>query len=226
MSAEYRDRGHAGDELGEALAKYASQPEIIVLGLVRGGVPVAARVAERLSAPLDVLVVRKLGVPWAPEVAFGALGPAGVRVLNPELVDRIDAADMDQVMDAEQAELSRRERLFRPGKAPLDLAGRVPVIVDDGLATGATSLAACIVAHKLGAGRVVMAAPVGSVQALHWLHTARADTDDVIVCPVVPRDFTGVGEHYQNFDQVTDAQVLDALNDAPGSEGSDQVTAR
>jgi putative phosphoribosyl transferase len=200
----YRDRAHAGDVLAEALHGYAGRPGLIVLGLVRGGVPVAARVAAALPAPLDVLVVRKLGVPWAPEVAFGALGPGGVRVINPEIADRVDAEDIDAVIRAEAAELDRREQRYRAGRSPLDLAGRTVIVVDDGLATGATAAAALAVTDLLGAAGTVLAAPVASTEAL-----ARLDAD--VVCPLVPADFGAVSRFYRRFEQVSDEQVIALL---------------
>ena len=150
----YRDRADAGRDLAERLTDLAGRPDVIVLGLVRGGVPVARVVADRLGAPLDVLVVRKLGVPWAPEVAFGALGPGGVQVLNDAVAGRLSQDDRRRGQRREQAELDRREQRYRAGRPPLDLTGRTAVIVDDGLATGATARAAVQVARHLGAARV------------------------------------------------------------------------
>ena len=156
-----------------------------MLGLVRGGVPVARVVAERLGAPLDVLVVRKLGMPWAPEVAFGALGPGGVQVLNDAVASRLTQDDIAEVVRREQAELERRERLYRAGRPPLDLTGRTAVIVDDGLATGATARAAVQVARHLGARRVVVAVPVGAQEAYEML----AAEADQVVCAQHPPEF-------------------------------------
>ncbi|GFJ79923.1 hypothetical protein Phou_041030 [Phytohabitans houttuyneae] len=150
MGAEYRDRRAAGAVLADRLEPYAGRPETVVLGLVRGGVPVAAEVASRLRSPLDVLVIRKLGVPWAPEVAFGALGPQGVRVLNDDIAGRLEPYQIADVTHREEVERSRREARYRGARPPLDLAGRTAVIVDDGLATGATARAAVVVAHRLG----------------------------------------------------------------------------
>lgn len=207
MQTVYRDRAAAGEDLAAALTRYAGRPDTIVLGLVRGGVPVAAAVAERLRAPLDILVVRKLGVPWAPEVAFGALGPGGVHVLNPEIAERLDRADIATVVRRESAELERRERRYRGDRPPLDLTGRIAVIVDDGLATGATSRAAVAVARRLGAARVVMAAPVGSPEAVELL---RAEADEV-VCPAAPANFGAVSRFYDDFRQVDDRTVVRLL---------------
>src|SRR5262249_2509670 len=151
MCMTYANRDAAGDAVAAALPEYAGRDDVVVLGLVRGGVPVAARVAAALGAPLDVLVVRKLGVPWAPEVAFGALGPGGVAVHNMEVESRLSAADVAAVTHDEAAELSRRDHLYRQGRPAVPLAGRVAIIVDDGLATGATARAAVAAARRGGA---------------------------------------------------------------------------
>ncbi|MFF0656769.1 phosphoribosyltransferase [Micromonospora tulbaghiae] len=203
----YRDRAEAGRELAERLTDLAGRPDVIVLGLVRGGVPVAQVVADRLGAPLDVLVVRKLGVPWAPEVAYGALGPGGVQVLNEMVAGRISENDRAQVRRREQAELERREQRYRSGRPPLDLTGRTAVIVDDGLATGATARAAVQVARHLGAARVLVAVPVGSEQAYDML-AAEADT---VVSSQLPHDFAAVGAYYEDFHEVSDDEVTQAL---------------
>src|SRR5256885_5850926 len=184
----YRDRRAAGAALAEHLAGYAGRDDVVVLGLVRGGVPVAAEVARRLGAPLDVLVVRKLGVPWAPEVAFGALGPGGIKVLNPDVADQLDDADMAAVLAAEEAELNRREQAYRAGRPPLNLKTRIAILVDDGLATGATACAAVAVARSLDAERVVMAVPVGAADAVARL----AAVADEVHCPLVPHHFGAV----------------------------------
>ncbi|GAA2216969.1 phosphoribosyltransferase [Micromonospora olivasterospora] len=206
----YRNRDEAGRVLAHRLAGPAEQPDVTVLGLVRGGVPVAEVVAERLGAPLDVLVVRKLGVPWAPEVAFGALGPNGVRVLNEMVAARLEPDDVAEVQRREQAELERRERLYRAGRPPLELTGRTAVVVDDGLATGATARAAVAVARQLGARRVVVAVPVGSQEAFEMLS---AEADEV-VCDQRPVDFGAVSQYYEDFHEVSDAEVTEALSPA------------
>ncbi|MDG4804052.1 phosphoribosyltransferase family protein [Micromonospora sp. WMMD980] len=203
----FRDRAEAGRDLAERLTDLAGRPDVIVLGLVRGGVPVARVVADRLNAPLDVLVVRKLGVPWAPEVAYGALGPGGVQVLNDAVADRISANDRAQVRRREQAELERREQRYRDGRPPLDLTGRTAVVVDDGLATGATARAAVQVARHLGAARVLVAVPVGAPQAYEML-AAAADT---VVSSQLPPDFGAVGAYYDDFHEVSDDEVTHAL---------------
>jgi predicted phosphoribosyltransferase len=204
----YTDRTHAGAVLSGLLGVYAGRPDVVVLGLVRGGVPVAARVAAALGAPLDVLVVRKLGVPWAPEIAFGALGPGGVVVHNREVEERLPETDVAAVAAREAGELERRERTYRGDRPPLDLTGRTAIIVDDGLATGATARAAVAVARRLGAACVVVAVPVGSPEAVALL---RAEAD-VVVCPLAPAAFGAVSRFYRTFGQIDDAEVVALLH--------------
>jgi predicted phosphoribosyltransferase len=208
----YRDRRAAGAVLAERLAQYAGRDDVVVLGLVRGGLPVAAEVAHRLDVPLDALMVRKLGVPWAPEVAFGAVGPHGVRVLNQEIVSRLPPGAVSAVVHAESAELVRREHRYRAGRPPLDLTGRVALLVDDGLATGASARAAVAVARGLGASRVVVAVPVGAREAVAHL---AAEADEV-VCPWQPADFGAVSRFYDDFGQVPDAEVVSLLAASDG----------
>ena len=203
----FHDREAAGEALAGQLSGYADRPEVVVLGLVRGGVPVAARVARSLRVPLDVLVVRKLGVPWSPEVGFGALGPGGVRVLNQDVAERLEAADVDRVTSEEGAELARREARYRAGRPPLNLAGHTAILVDDGLATGATAAVAVEVAHRMGADRTVLAAPVGSTEAVAWLRRIA----DEVVCPLVPPDFGAVSRFYEDFPQTSDDEVTALL---------------
>jgi predicted phosphoribosyltransferase len=207
MSTTYPDRTAAGEALATALMPYARRPDVLVLGLVRGGVPVAAAVARRLDVPLDVLVVRKLGVPWAPEVAFGALGPGGVHVFNDDIARRLDPADITNVVQREAVELARREQRYRSGRPPLQLTGRTAVIVDDGLATGATARVAVAVARQLGAVRVVAAAPVGSAEAVALL----SGEADEVVCPFAPSGFGAVSRFYADFRQVDDDTVIRLL---------------
>jgi putative phosphoribosyl transferase len=202
----YRDRADAGDQLAALLSRYEGT-DVTVLGLVRGGVPVAARIATALKAPFDALVVRKLGVPWAPEVAFGALGPRDIRVLNKRVAAHLDADQIAEVTEREGAVLAHREALYRADRGPLDLAGRTAIVVDDGLATGATAQAAVAAARALGAGRVVFAVPVGSRQAVGWL----AQSADEVVCPRVPADFRAVSRYFEVFEQVTDETVMALL---------------
>jgi putative phosphoribosyl transferase len=203
VGAVYRDRRTAGAALADRLQAYAGRPDVVVLGLVRGGVPVAAEVAARLRVPMDVLVIRKLGVPWAPEVAFGALGPHGVRVLNDSIAERLEPEEVAEVTEREEAELRRRDDQYRGGRPPLNLSRRTAILVDDGLATGATARAAAVVARQMGAARVVLAAPVGSDDAYAGL----AAVADEVICPVHPADFGAVSRFYRDFHQVTDAEV-------------------
>ncbi|GAA0724838.1 phosphoribosyltransferase [Dactylosporangium roseum] len=206
----YRNRLEAGAALADRLTHYTGRTDAIVLGLVRGGVPVAAEVAHRLRLPLDVLVVRKLGVPWAPEVAFGAVGPGGVQVLNEEISTRLEPDEMAPVIRHENHELTRRERLFRLGRGELDLTGLVAIVVDDGLATGATAQAAVAVARAIGATSVVLAAPVGAAAAVDRLrHLA-----DEVVCPLTAVDFGSVSRYYDDFRQIGDAEVSRLLSAA------------
>ncbi|MFD2766318.1 phosphoribosyltransferase [Micromonospora eburnea] len=204
----YRDRAEAGDMLAGRLTDLAGRPDVVVLGLVRGGVLVARVIAERLGVPMDVLVVRKLGVPWAPEVAYGALGPGGVQVLNEMVAGRLSETDRAEVRQREQAELDRRESRYRAGRPPLDLTGKSAVIADDGLATGATARAAVQVARHLGAARVIVAVPVGSREAYEML----AAEADQVVCPETPPDFAAVGAYYDDFHEVSDEEVTEALS--------------
>lgn len=210
IDVTYTDRAEAGAVLAGLLSAYAGRPDVVVLGLVRGGVPVAARVASVLGAPLDVLVVRKLGVPWAPEIAFGALGPGGVIVHNREVEARLSDADLGAVAAREAGELERRERTYRGDRPPLDLAGQTAIVVDDGLATGATARAAVAVARRLGAASVVVAVPVGSPEAVALL---RAEAD-AVVCPLAPASFGAVSRFYRSFGQVSDAEVVALLQHA------------
>ncbi|HLL66562.1 MAG TPA: phosphoribosyltransferase family protein [Micromonosporaceae bacterium] len=203
----FADRRDAGQVVAAELAGYAGRADVIVLGLVRGGVPVAAEIARRLDVPLDVLVVRKLGVPWSPEVAFGAVGPHGVRVVNADVAGKLTPAEIAAVMRHESAELVRRERRYRSGKPELDLSDRVAILVDDGLATGATARAAVAVARRLGAAEVVLAAPVGSAGALAALRRLA----DAVVCPLEPADFRAVSTYYADFAEVRDAEVIALL---------------
>ena len=203
----YANRWQAGEVLAKYLRAYAGRDDVVVLGLVRGGVPVAARVAAVLGVSLDVLVVRKLGVPWAPEVAFGALGAGGVVVHNPDVESRLTPEDVATVATREAAELERREGVYRGGRPPLTLDGKIAIVVDDGLATGATARAAVGVARRLGAARVVVAAPVGAPDSVELL---RREADE-LVCPLVPPSFGAVSRFYRSFAQVRDDEVVAAL---------------
>ncbi|RXZ46679.1 phosphoribosyltransferase [Agromyces fucosus] len=209
----FKDRTDAGRRLAAALAGVdLGQP--VVLGLPRGGVPVAAPIAAALGAPLDVLVVRKLGVPGQPEVAMGAIGEQGARVLNDDIVDSVfvSPGELRDIERVERAELDARVARFRGGEPPISLEGRTAVIVDDGVATGATARVAAVVAKARGATRVVLAVPVGASDSIGSL--AADPAVDEILCLSVPPGFMAVGMHYLDFAQTTDAQVAELLSAA------------
>ena len=205
MERVYANRTEAGRLLGAAVRARLGEQPAVVLGLPRGGVPVAVGVAAALGATVDVLVVRKVGVPSQPELAMGAVGPGGVTIRNAEVLDLLpDAARrFESVAAGERDEVSRRERLFRGERPPLDLKDRTVVLVDDGVATGATLRAAVAAARKLGAGRVVVAVPVASHEAIALLS---AEADEVI-CLEQPAYFMAVGQFYDDFPQVSDSEV-------------------
>src|SRR5712671_4783298 len=201
----FRDRREAGRLLAEKLADYADRSDVLVLALPRGGVPVADEVARALGAPLDVFVVRKLGVPGSEELAMGAVATGGVRVLNDQLVNRLGIPDhlIDAVAVREGQELARRERLYRGGRPLLDVRDRTVILVDDGLATGATMHAAIAALRQLYPARIVVAVPTASPETCEEM---RAEADDVI-CAVTPEPFHAVGRWYQDFSQTTDEEV-------------------
>lgn len=208
--ARFRDRAAAGDELARALGEYAGRDDVAVLGVARGGVAVAARVAAALGAPLDVVVVRKLGFPGQPELAVGALGPGGVRVMNPEALAqyRGPAEVIEATASREQAELERRELLYRSGRPPAGVRGRTVIIVDDGLATGSTVLAAVRSLRAQAPRAIVVAVPVSSTSALRTL----AGVADRVLCLVASELFSSVGEWYGDFGQTTDSDVRTLLD--------------
>jgi predicted phosphoribosyltransferase len=217
----FRDRVEAGDVLAGLLAHYAGRPDVLVLALPRGGVPVAARVAQALGAPLDVFVVRKLGVPGHEELAMGAIASGGVRVVNEQVVGRLrlGEADLQRVAEAEERELVRRERSYREGRAPPDLAGRVVILVDDGLATGSTMRAAVAAAWRLDPARVVVAVPTAPASTCQQL---RAEADQV-VCATTPHPFRAVGFSYRSFPQTSDEEVRALLRSAQAEQGRDRA---
>jgi putative phosphoribosyl transferase len=204
----FADRVDAGRRLGAAL-DHLRGAEVVVLGLPRGGVPVAAEVASALGAPLDVIVVRKLGTPGHEELGMGAIGEGGVRVLNDDIVSTVGASaeQLATVEAAERTELERRANRFRGDRPRLDLTGKTAIVVDDGIATGSTAIAALQVARALGATRTVLATPV----APHGIERRIAPYADDFVALGTPRWFSAVGQFYDDFDQTTDAEVISCL---------------
>jgi erythromycin esterase-like protein/predicted phosphoribosyltransferase len=201
----FRDRREAGRLLAEKLAAYANRPDVLVLALPRGGVPVAYEVARGLGAPLDVFVVRKLGVPGYEELAMGAIATGGVRVLNDQLVERLGIGEqaIEAIAARERQELERRERLYRGDRPPPDVRGRTVILVDDGLATGATMRAAIEALRQQNPARIVVAVPMASPEACEEM---KEKADDVI-CAITPEPFHAVGRWYQDFSQTADEEV-------------------
>jgi putative phosphoribosyl transferase len=223
MSMSFLDRSDAGRRLANRMLHLRGK-DVVVLGLPRGGVPVAAEVARALGAPLDVILVRKLGVPVQPELGMGAIGEGGVRIINPEVVAiaHVTDAEIAAVERRERAELERRARRFRGGRRRTPLAGRTAIVVDDGIATGSTARAACQVARAQGAVRVVLAVPVAPPSACSALAT---DADEVI-CLETPAHFLAIGEWYQDFSQTRDDEVVALLRRAAGEAGPPAAVAR
>jgi putative phosphoribosyl transferase len=205
----FRDRSEAGRQLAARLAHYVDRPDVLVLALPRGGVPVGYEVARALHVPMDVFIVRKLGVPGHEELAMGAVASGGVRVLNDQVVKGLGIPDyvIDAVASWEQQELERRERLYRGQRPPPDVRGKTVILVDDGLATGSTMLAAVRALRQLGPARIVVAVPVASRDTCDLLKT---EVDEV-VCAVTPEPFYAVGLWYRNFSQTTDEEVRELL---------------
>jgi predicted phosphoribosyltransferase len=215
MDARFADRRDAGRELAVRLSRYRDRDDVVVLGLPRGGVPVAFEVARALVAPLDAFVVRKLGVPWHPELAMGALASGGVRVLNEEVIDAlgVDEGTLDQVTEREQRELDRRELRYRGERAPLEVTGRTAMVVDDGLATGATMRAAVAALRRRDSAAIVIGVPVAASITCAEL----ACTVEEVVCGRTPEPFTAVGAWYRDFSPTSDDEVRRLLERAPGA---------
>ncbi len=211
-AGRFRDRTEAGKQLAAKLAAYAHQPDVLVLGLPRGGVPVAYEVAMALGVPLDVLVVRKLGVPGEEELALGAIASGGVRVLNADVVRMLGIADVaiDAIAAREQRELARRERLYRGDRPWPELRGRTVILVDDGIATGATMRAAITAVRQQEPTRVVVAVPVAAASTCEELRAAGTD----VVCVHTPRLFFAIGIWYDEFGQTTDSEIQTLLDRA------------
>jgi putative phosphoribosyl transferase len=209
METIFSNRAEAGQLLAEKLNKYAGREDVIVLGLPRGGVPVAYEVARRLGVPLDVFIVRKLGVPGFEELALGAIASGGVRVLNEDVVRALPNANelIESVTTRELAELARREQIYRDGRPAPDIGGRTVILVDDGLATGATMRAAVAALRQLGAAKIVVAVPVGAADTCREIEREVDET----VCAMAPEWFQAVGQFYEDFSQTSDDEVRELL---------------
>jgi putative phosphoribosyl transferase len=217
MEPPLRDRREAGMLLAQDLSELQGRDDVIVLGLPRGGIPVAYEVALALGAPLDAYIVRKLGVPGQEELAMGAIATGDVRILNDDIIAQARVSDgtIEAVVAREKRELHRRERLYRGTQMPPDLRGRTVVLVDDGLATGATMRAAVLAVHQLGPRSVIVAVPVGAlpvVRAFDSLVTR-------VVASITPEEFHALGVWYEDFSQTTDHEVGDLLAKAATREG-------
>lgn len=213
ITRTYRDRREAGQVLARDLAAYRGRSHLQILGLARGGVPIGREVARALGAPLDVCLVRKLGVPQWPELAMGAVATGGGVVLNTDLLRSLDIGDgaIRDAVTRETAELRRREAAYRAGRGPLDVSGRTVILVDDGIATGASMIAAVRSVREAGAARVIVGAPVGPASVCRSL---REEADEV-VCSATPSNFQAVGQVFADFHQVSDDEVRELLR-APG----------
>lgn len=219
----FQDRTAAGKALARKLAAYANRKDTLVLGLPRGGVPVAFEVAKALNAPLDVFLVRKLGVPGQEELAMGALASGGVRVLNEDIVRslRLSDAVIDNVIAKEQREIERREQLYRQNRPLPVVSDRIVILVDDGLATGATMRAAVRAIEQQQPSQIVVAVPVSSPEAYRELSTQV----DEIICVEIPQPFNSVGLWYDNFPQTPDEEVCDLLQQAATGLSSQVVSS-
>jgi putative phosphoribosyl transferase len=205
----FLNRVDAGRKLAKKLDAYAGRRDVLVLGIPRGGVPVAFQVASQLEAPLDVFVVRKLGAPWQPELAFGAIATGGIRILDVQIVESlgISRMEIERIATRERQELDRRERVYRGGRPPLNVEGMTVILVDDGIATGASTRAAINALRKLKRARIVLAAPIAPASTCARL---RREVDDLI-CVDTPETFYAIGEFYEDFSQVSDDQVTNLL---------------
>jgi putative phosphoribosyl transferase len=212
MKTQFFNRTEAGQFLAETLSSYANRENVIVLALPRGGVPVGAEVAKRLNAPLDVFVVRKLGLPGHPELAMGAIASGGVRVFNGEIVNGLRIPDevIDAVSGEELCELQRREKVYRAGLPPLEVEGKTVIVVDDGIATGSTMLAAVAALRQLNAAYIVIATPVVSASTYREMQCAA----DEVAAVMIPENFYAVGQWYYDFSQTSDEEVRDLLAQA------------
>jgi putative phosphoribosyl transferase len=221
--AIFRDRREAGRELARRLHKYAGRQDLLVLGIPRGGVLVAFEVASALKAPLDIFVSRKLGVPGQEELAFGAVASGGTSILDEEIVSAvgISEAEIERIAARETQELLRREQVFRAGRPPLDVEGKTVVLVDDGIATGASIRVAIAALRQRRTAEIVVAAPVVPLSTYERL---RKEADDVI-CVHTPKSFYAIGEFYDDFSQVTDEEVIELLRQTASKAPKDPQAA-
>jgi putative phosphoribosyl transferase len=217
----FADRAEAGKRLAEALAGYARRTDVLVLALPRGGVPVAYEVAQTLAVPMDLWLVRKLGVPGQEELAMGAIAGNDTRVLNRDIISvlNIDRTTIEAVIVKEQAELERRNLLYRQGRPSPNIEGKTIIIIDDGLATGATMRAAIASLRHAGAARIIAAVPVGAAATCGKIEQEA----DELVCLYTPEPFYGVGQWYSDFSQTPDESVLALLESAAKSQGSASI---
>jgi predicted phosphoribosyltransferase len=212
----FLDRIDAGQQLAASLKRYSGRDDVTVLALPRGGVPVAAEVARALGAPLDVFLVRKLGVPGHEELAMGAIATGGVQVLNAEIIEQLGISDqaVERVARAEEAELRRRERAYRGHAAAPDVRGRTVIVVDDGIATGSTMRAAVEALRDAAPARIVVATPTAAADTVKML----ASVADEVVAVIAPEEFSAVGQWYRNFGQTTDEEVIALLREAGAAQ--------
>jgi predicted phosphoribosyltransferase len=212
MPFRFSDRFEAGRALAERLEKFRNSQNVVVLALPRGGVPVGYVVAEQIGAPLDIFLVRKLGVPWQEELAFGAIASGGTKVLDDDLLGQLGLtpAEIDAIVRREQAELERRERAYREGRPAIGVGKRVAILIDDGVATGSSMLAAVLALREQRPARIVVAVPVAPANTCERL---QAEADEV-VCIYTPEPFWAVGAWYDDFTQTTDEEVRQLLSRA------------
>jgi putative phosphoribosyl transferase len=212
MDVPFENRAEAGEKLATKLSRYANRPDVVVLALPRGGVPVAYQVARALRAPLDVFIVRKLGVPGCEELAMGAIATGGVRVMNEDVTRHFDFPQIviDSIAQREAAEMRRRERLYRGNRPAPNVRGRTVILVDDGLATGSTMRAAAVALRQMRPAKVIVAVPVAAPETCAEF---RSEVDEV-VCAATPDPFMAVGAWYGDFSQTSDQEVRELLERA------------
>lgn len=210
----FENRFEAGEILSRRLREYAGRHDVVVLGIPRGGVQVAQVIAQELRAPLDILILRKLGVPGHEELAFGAIARGGVRVIDQEIVQGmgIASADVERVTRLEQSEVERRENAYRSGQLPINVSGKTVILVDDGIATGSSIRAAIAALRKMETAKIVLAVPVAPISVCRQLEF---EVDD-FVCAHTPKTFHAISEFYEDFSQVSDLEVIDLLGHSGG----------